>query len=183
MSAFTLASVNVLPGHSPENASNPFQKHSRTCSSCSIALDIGAHFGLLTRFCIACQWKLGGLFAEKEEDIMLQLEEGGEELQEDQIDAVLERCEQLSLKLRQALQSQGTDRSRTAFSRCMHIEDFFQMADSMHKFLCILTACLSTCLRLASFVAVHDLPQQLMNVSRSCQRWIDHLACKHIPAF
>ena len=45
-----------------------------------------------------------------EQDVMQQFEEAGEELQEDQIDAVLERCEQLSLKLRQALQSQGTDR-------------------------------------------------------------------------
>ena len=49
--------------------------------------------------------------------------EGGEELQEDQIDAVLDRCEQLSLKLRQALQSQGADRCRTAMLGCMVVKD------------------------------------------------------------
>ena len=35
---------------------------------------------------------------------------GGEELQEDESDAVLKHCEQLSLKLREALQIQDTDR-------------------------------------------------------------------------
>ncbi len=43
--------------------------------------------------------------------MMQQLQKAGEELQDDEIDAVLERCEQLSLKLREALQTYGTDRS------------------------------------------------------------------------
>jgi Ca2+-binding EF-hand superfamily protein len=47
----------------------------------------------------------------REDDMIQQLQEAGEELQEDEIDAVLERCEQLSLKLREALQTYDTDRS------------------------------------------------------------------------
>ncbi|KAL0034958.1 hypothetical protein WJX79_002584 [Trebouxia sp. C0005] len=46
----------------------------------------------------------------REDDMIQQLREAGEELQDNEIDAVLERCEQLSLKLRQALQTYGTDR-------------------------------------------------------------------------
>ena len=50
------------------------------------------------------------LMADKEANMMQQLEEAGEEMQENDVDAVLQRCEQLSLKLREALQTQGTDR-------------------------------------------------------------------------
>ncbi len=48
---------------------------------------------------------------DKEDDMMQQLHEAGEELQDNEIDSVLERCEQLSHKLREALQTHGTDRS------------------------------------------------------------------------
>lgn len=47
---------------------------------------------------------------DKEVNMMQQLEEAGQEMQEIEMDAVLQRCEQLSLKLREALQTQGTDR-------------------------------------------------------------------------
>lgn len=50
------------------------------------------------------------LMADKEVNMMQQLEEAGQEMQESEIDAVLQRCEHLSLKLREALQTQGTDR-------------------------------------------------------------------------
>ena len=52
-----------------------------------------------------------GSVSGREGDMMQQLQKAGEELQDDEIDAVLERCEQLSLKLREALQTHGTDRS------------------------------------------------------------------------
>ena len=42
--------------------------------------------------------------------MLQQLEDGGEELQEEESDAVLQRCEQLSAQLRQALQTQGIER-------------------------------------------------------------------------
>ena len=42
--------------------------------------------------------------------MMQQLEEAGKGVQENEMDAVLQRCEQLSLKLREALQTQATDR-------------------------------------------------------------------------
>lgn len=51
-----------------------------------------------------------------------QLREAGEELQDNEIDAVLERCEQLSLKLRQALQTYGTDRSELCGPAHMFIQ-------------------------------------------------------------
>ena len=50
------------------------------------------------------------LMADTEVKMMQQLEEAGQETQENEMDAVLQRCEQLSLKLREALQTQGTDR-------------------------------------------------------------------------
>ena len=52
-----------------------------------------------------------GSVSGREDDMIHQLQKAGEELQDDKIDAVLERCEQLSLKLREALQTHGTDRS------------------------------------------------------------------------
>jgi len=57
----------------------------------------------------------------REDDMIQQLQEAGEELQEDEIDAVLERCEHLSSKLREALQTYGTDlhESRAALMICM----------------------------------------------------------------
>ena len=48
--------------------------------------------------------------AEEELDMLQQLEYAGAELQEDETDAVLERCEQLSMQLREALTSQGIQR-------------------------------------------------------------------------
>lgn len=48
--------------------------------------------------------------AEEELDMLQQLEGGGEELQDDDRDAVLEHCEQLSMQLREALKSQGIQR-------------------------------------------------------------------------
>ena len=54
-----------------------------------------------------CRFRVLG----QESDMMLQLQDAGRKLQDTEIDAVLERCEQLSLKLREALQTQGTDRS------------------------------------------------------------------------
>ena len=50
------------------------------------------------------------LNADEEEEVLQQLEEVGEELQEDESDAVLLRCEQLSAQLRQALHTQGVAR-------------------------------------------------------------------------
>ncbi len=52
-----------------------------------------------------------GSVSGREDDMIQQLQKVGQELQDDEIDAVLERCEQLSLKLREALQTHGTDRS------------------------------------------------------------------------
>ncbi len=52
-----------------------------------------------------------GSVSGSEDDMIQQLQKGGQELQGDEIDAVLERCEHLSLKLREALQTHGTDRS------------------------------------------------------------------------
>lgn len=52
----------------------------------------------------------GDTTTDKEANMIQQLEEAGEEVQENDMDAVLQRCEQLSLKLRDALQTQGTDR-------------------------------------------------------------------------
>lgn len=42
--------------------------------------------------------------------MLQQLQDGGEELQEDEGDAVLKRCELLSLQLREALKAQGIQR-------------------------------------------------------------------------
>lgn len=52
-----------------------------------------------------------GSVSGREDDMIQQLQTVRQELQDEEIDAVLERCEQLSLKLREALQLHGTDRS------------------------------------------------------------------------
>lgn len=54
--------------------------------------------------------------------MLQQLQDDGEELQQDQGDAVLERCEQLSLQLREALKSQGLQRS-VLFRSCCCCQD------------------------------------------------------------
>ena len=47
---------------------------------------------------------------DQDSNVVQQLQEAGQELQEDEIDNVLKRCEQLSSRLREALKTQEKDR-------------------------------------------------------------------------